>query len=95
MTSEINWSDWLDFSSEQAAKTPKIAGVYMMHAAMKILYIGSTQNIQQTINESLSLECLKDAKRFRYAISESHEEMKNTLLKEYMEKHNGSLPKCM
>lgn len=95
MADNITWSDWLDYSKEQISKTPEESGVYMMHAAMKILYIGNSDNLRQTILESLNDNCTKDAKRFRYSAIINHEEIKTQLLKEYQEKHDGKLPKCM
>jgi len=95
MMNDITWSDWLDYSQEQISKTPQEPGVYMMHAAMKILYIGNSVNLRQTILESLSNNCTKDAKRFRYSVISDHEKTKTQLLKEYQEKHDGKLPRCM
>lgn len=95
MVDSIAWSDWLDYSSQEISKTPEKPGVYMMHAAMKILFIGSSVNLRKTILESLNDPCIKDAKRFRYAATNSHDTIKDQLLKEYQEKHNGNLPKCM
>jgi hypothetical protein len=66
-----------------------------MHAAMKILYIGGTQNLKQSITESLNSACICEAKRFRYSVTDTHNELKEILLKEYQEKHDGKLPKCM
>jgi hypothetical protein len=66
-----------------------------MHAAMKILYIGKTTNLRQTILESLNDSCTKDAKRFKYSTTSEHEQIGTQLLKEYQEKHDGKLPKCM
>jgi hypothetical protein len=95
MTENITWSDWLDYNTNEITKTPTEPGVYMMHAAMKILVIGSSDNLQQTILESLNDSCTRDAKRFRYFVTNAHDETKNQLLKEYQEKHDGKLPKCM
>ena len=95
MSDAISWSDWLDFSQEQIAKVPESAGVYMMHAAMKILFIGNSANLKQSIAESLKAPCTADAKRFRYSVTESHQEIAQKLLREYQEKHDGKLPKCM
>ena len=95
MADSIVWSDWLDYSEEQISKTPQEPGVYMMHAAMKILYIGNATNLRQTILESLNDNCTKDAKRFRYSAISNHDETKMQLLKEYQEKHDGKLPRCM
>jgi hypothetical protein len=93
--SEIVWSEWLDFSSEQISKIPAESGVYTMHAAMKILVIGGTQNLRETILETLNDSCTKDAKRFKYSILANYEEVRMQLIKEYQEKHSGQLPKCM
>lgn len=95
MSEDIKWSDWLDFSQEQVEKTPESPGVYMMHAAMKILYIGDTDNLKKSIMESLSANCVCDAKRFRYFATPSHDEIKQRVLDEYKKKHDGKMPLCM
>ena len=95
MIDDITWSDWLDYSSQEISKTPEESGVYMMHAAMKILFIGNSMNLRKTLLESLNDPCTKDAKRFRYTTTNSHVTIRDQLVKEYREKHNGNLPKCM
>ncbi|MBM2852405.1 MAG: hypothetical protein HW420_952 [Candidatus Nitrosotenuis sp.] len=95
MSEEIKWSDWLDFNQEHTEKVPVSPGVYMMHAAMKILYIGNTDNLKKSITESLSANCICDAKRFRYFSTISHNEIKEKILDEYRKKHDGKMPKCM
>ncbi len=95
MVENITWSDWLDYNTNEISKMPAESGVYMMHAAMKILVIGSSDNLRQTILESLNDSCTREAKRFRYFVTNNHDETKNQLLKEYQEKHDGKLPKCM
>lgn len=95
MTDGITWSDWLDYSEGQISKTPQEPGVYMMHAAMKILQIGNTTNLRKTILDTLKDSCTSDAKRFRYSVITNHQEIKTQLLKEYQEKHDGKLPRCM
>jgi len=93
--SEIVWSEWLDYNATEISKIPEEPGVYMMHAAMKILYIGKTTNLRQTILESLNDSCAKDAKRFKYSTTPEYEQIGAQLLREYQEKHDGKLPKCM
>jgi excinuclease UvrABC nuclease subunit len=93
--SEIIWSEWLDYNADEISKIPEESGVYMMHATMKILYIGKTTNLRRTILESLNDSCTKDAKRFKYSTTSEHEQIGAQLLKEYQEKHDGRLPKCM
>ncbi len=40
---KLNWSEWLDFDrSNIVSIVPEISGVYKLHASMKILYIGSS-----------------------------------------------------
>lgn len=92
---EIIWSDWLDFSLEQTSKVPESSGVYMMHAAMKILYIGGTSNLKQSLVDAINTVCVCDAKRFRYFVTNNYNEIAEKLLTEYKEKHDGNLPKCM
>lgn len=95
MAENITWSDWLDYNTSEISKMPAEPGVYMMHAAMKILVIGSSDNLRQTILESLNDSCTRESKRFRYFVTNNHDETKNQLLKEYQEKHDSKLPKCM
>ena len=92
---EIKWSDWLNFDKENIAKVPSSPGVFRMHAAMKILYIGNSENLQHRLNEALEAPCTDEASRFCFMETDSHEQLKNTLLNEYVEKHDGKLPKCM
>ena len=95
MSEDIKWSDWLDFSQVQSEMVPELPGVYMMHAAMKILQIGSTDNLKKSITESLTANCVCDAKRFRYFATQSHEEVRQKILDEYKKKHDGKMPLCM
>lgn len=93
--SKIPWSDWLDFNQETISKIPESSGVFMMHAAMKILYISDSKNIRKQLLESISAPCLSSATRFRYVLSESHESLKKELIRDYQERHDGKLPGCM
>lgn len=90
-----SWSEWLDFDKSRVNTIPECAGVYGMHAAMKILFIGSAQNLRNSLLESLSTPCIDKAKRFRYMITESPDVVKEQILREYIEKHDGKLPLCM
>jgi hypothetical protein len=92
---EVSWSDWLDFSTGQIANVPELPGVFMMHAVMKIIYIGGSDNLKKSISESLGSSCICDAKRFRYAVVDGHGKIREQLLAEYKEKHGGKIPKCM
>ena len=62
---------------------------------MKILFIGNSKNLRKSLLESLSNPCLKKAKRFSYALSQSSDKIKEIVLNEYSLKHNGKLPLCM
>jgi hypothetical protein len=94
---KLNWSEWLDFDSSNIASiVPEVSGVYKLHASMKILYIGSTnQNLRQSLLDCLSDTCVNKARRFSYAITDSADEAKEQLLSGYRSKHNGKLPMCM
>jgi hypothetical protein len=94
-TETLNWSSWLDFDKDLINNIPESEGVYKMHASMKILYIGNSHNLRQSLLESLSNSCLKKATRFSYALTESSGKIKEFLLDEYRNKHNGKLPICM
>ena len=91
----LNWSSWLDFDKDSINNIPESEGVYKMHASMKILYIGSSHNLRQSLLESLLNSRLKKATRFSYALTESSNKIKEFLLDEYRNKHNGKLPICM
>jgi excinuclease UvrABC nuclease subunit len=92
----LTWSEWLDFNKSTIETIPESPGLYKMHASMKILYIGnSTQNIKKSLIDCLSDPCVSKAKRFSYALTESSDKVKEQLLNEYRNKHNGKLPECM
>ena len=93
----LNWSEWLDFDrSNIVSIVPEKSGVYKLHAAMKILYIGSSnQNLRQSLLDCLSDPCISKATRFGYALTYSADKVKEQLLNEYRSKHNGKLPVCM
>ena len=91
----LNWSPWLDFNKDYIINIPETEGVYKMHASMKILYIGNSYNIRQSLLDSLSNSCLKKATRFSYAITKSSDKINEFLLNEFRNKHNGKLPLCM
>jgi len=97
MSSETGkqWSEWLDFNQDVAKSVPETPGVFVMHAAMKILFIGSAQNLRSSLLESVTMPCLEKAKRFRYMVTDSQEETKEQLVQDYTKKHNGKLPECM
>ncbi|WP_268543055.1 DUF7508 domain-containing protein [Candidatus Nitrosotenuis cloacae] len=92
---EIPWSDWIDFNPETISGVPESPGVFMMHAAMKILHIGGSDNMQKSISELFAKACTCDAKRFRYSATANHDQVKSELLSEYQAKHGGQMPKCM
>jgi hypothetical protein len=91
----LDWSPWLDFDRETITNLVELEGVYKMHASMKILFIGATSNLRQCILGCLSDPCISKAQRFSYAITKSADKVKEELLSEYRNKHNGRLPSCM
>jgi hypothetical protein len=91
------WSEWLDFdqSTISTAAIPNKSGVFKVHASMKVLYIGSSMNLRQSLLESLLDPCIGKARRFSYLLTDKAELVKDQLLKEYRESHGGNLPACM
>jgi hypothetical protein len=91
----LDWSPWLDFDRDNIANIAESEGVYKIHAGMKIVFIGSGQDLRKSMLGCLSDPCISKAKRFSYAIIESADKVKEQLLNEYRNKHNGKLPTCM
>jgi hypothetical protein len=94
-TEALDWSPWLDFERDTIANIAESKGVYKIHAGMKILFIGSSQNLRESMLGCLSDPCISKAKRFSYALIESPDNVKEQLLNEYRNKHNGRVPTCM
>jgi hypothetical protein len=91
----LDWSPWLDFHIENIDNIAETEGVYKIHAGMKILFIGSGQNLRESMRGCLSDPCINKASRFSYAIIESADKVKEQLVNEYRNKHSGRLPICM
>ena len=91
----LDWSPWLDFNRDNIANIAESEGVYKIHADMKILFIGSSQNLRESMIGCLSDPCISKAKRFSYALLECADKVKEDLLDEYRNKHKGKLPTCM
>jgi hypothetical protein len=89
-----NWSEWLDFNEETIEKIPQTEGVYMMHASMKILFIGGSSNIKSSIKHNTN-PCLLRATRIRYMQTSAYEKMTDDLIKDYQNRHEGKNPQCM
>ncbi len=94
-TQDVTWSEWFNFDKENISKIPSKPGVFRMHAAMKILYIDNTENLQNRLFKAFEESCTCDASRYCYIETSEHEQLKNDLIQEYKEKHDGKLPKCM
>lgn len=91
----LDWSSWSDFNSNSIDKVPESEGVYKLHASMKILFIGNSKNIKQSLIRDLTNPCFNNNARFSYAITETADKVRVNLLDEYRNKHNGKLPLCM
>ncbi|HXV46519.1 MAG TPA: hypothetical protein VD736_07600 [Nitrososphaera sp.] len=89
-----DWSQWLDFDRATVEAVPELPGVCVMHAGMKILYIGGSQNVRQDLLTKLSNPCTANAKRFKYLVTSAFKVVKEEQVKEYVSKH-GRLPPCM
>ncbi len=91
------WSEWLDFNQSNIStrSIPEKSGVFKVHHSMKILYIGSSMNLKQSLLESLLDPCISKATRVSYLITQNAEHVRDQLLKEYRESHGGNMPTCM
>ncbi len=85
LNNENAWSDWLDYNEETISKIPQSAGVYMMHASMKILFIGGSENINISIQDKNGDSCISRATRERYMQTASYEQITDDLIKDYQD----------
>lgn len=95
MTDNNTWSDWLDFNPDNIKSTPNQPGVFMMHAAMKVLYIDGAENMKNSLEDKLSHPCIKNATRFRFMQTDQYAQKKEEIVDDYKTRHEGKLPKCM
>lgn len=93
--SQENWSQWLNFSQDMFTEIPNSSGVFMMHQAMKILYIGGSSNLKNSILEMSNDPCASKATRFRYKEEKDYEKVCNELIEDFKKRHEGNLPGCM
>lgn len=91
------WSEWLDFnlSNITTSVVASKPGVFKVHANMKILFIGSGTNLQQSLKDSLSDPCISKARRFSFLVTDNAEQIRDQIVREYRESHGGNLPSCM
>jgi hypothetical protein len=91
------WSEWLDFNRETITSiVPQESGLFKVHASMKILHIGTAQNLRTTLLDFTLDSCVGKGQRFSFMINRgSLENLKRNLLIEYKLRHNGKLPACM
>ncbi len=95
MAGDEPWSDWLNFDQGTIDAVPEKPGVFVMHASMKILYIGGASNMRAGLQKALADDCAKDASRFKYMEAEDYDAVRGSLLQDYKERHDGSMPRCM
>ena len=93
--SDMEWSDWLDFNQETFEKIPKVPGVFMMHAVMKILFIGGSENMKESIIEASLEKDISKATRVRYRKEKFFENVKHELILDFKKRHEGQMPSCM
>ena len=74
---------------------PESPGVFMMHAAMKVLIIDGADNLRKKLSDSHSVPCVSNATRFRFMEHSTPQKIKEDLLEDYKDRHEGKLPLCM
>ena len=92
---ENKWSDWLDNNHEIILKIPEKPGVYMMHAAMKILFVGGSSNMKNAITEILEKKCVSKTTRVRFREEDDFDKIKEEIIVDYKKRHEGNMPHCM
>ena len=90
-----SWSDWLDFDQDTIDQAPESEGVFMMHKAMKILFIGGSTNIKTSLAEKKSDSCTSGATRFKFMEACPFPKILDGLISDYQGRHGGNLPECM
>ena len=93
--SKSKWSDWIDFNHKSFSKIPELPGVFMMHASMKILFIGGSENMKKTITDTALQECISKSTRFRFRKEENYEKIRIEVINDFKKRHEGNLPDCM
>jgi len=94
-SSELNWSEWFEFNQKNISNVPSVGGVFRMHQNMKMMYIGNSDNMQERLSQLLIESCISDSKRFCFIESPNHAQIKDEVLNDYKNRHDGKLPKCM
>ena len=89
------WSQWHDFNLQTVGDAPETPGVFVMHVAMKILYIGGSANIRDGLMQALRMPCCSNATRFKYMQEPNYLQHRDDLVRDYRERHEGNLPACM
>ena len=64
----MSYSDWMSFSKENLARTPKKSGVYFLGSEHETTYIGAASNLQERLEEQLNSTdpCIKNTVSFCY-----------------------------
>ena len=93
--SESEWSQWLDFDEKNISQIPEVAGIFVTHANMKVLYIAGSSNIHAALLSLVHEDCVSKSKRFRYMVTSTYQDEAQKMLKDYGEKHAGKMPGCM
>ena len=55
----------------------------------------ASENLQNSLLETLESPCIGDSSRFRYAETNKPDIVKEELIVDYKKRHDGNLPKCM
>ena len=92
---ENKWSEWLDNTEEMLLEIPEKPGIFMMHAAMKILFIGGSENMKKSITGALEKKCVSHATRIRFREEANFDQIRDELITDYKKRHEGNIPQCM
>lgn len=92
----MSWSDWKSLTDDRINQVPEKSGVYELHTANELLYIGQSDNLKRRLQEhrNSSDPCIKRATLFRYFETTTPKTTEENLLVNYKNSNTGRLPPC-
>jgi len=95
LNNQNSWSEWFDFKRSILSDMPQTEGVFMMHSAMKILFIEGTTNLKKSIEEKFNHPEITENTRLRFMMTQTYKKTAEELIKNYRVRHDGKNPLYM
>jgi len=86
---------WYNFTMGNLNLVPQTSGVYCLGVNSKIIYIGSSNNLNERLKDHYysNDSCIRQAKQFAIEPCNNFREREKQRLREYLARH-GKLPAC-